>query len=136
MAGKKGFAGVFSYSSDSGSTYVPVANVTKIRPFAAKADSIDISAMDSASGYREKIAGMLDAGQASVDLNYDDKGTTHKFLLTNLGVQLMFKVTFPGSSPTTAVWTGFINGVGPEIPFDNKMTATISVEISGPVTIT
>lgn len=139
MAGKKGFGAVLSYSVDGtigiGTTFVPIANVTKIRPYAQKADVIDVTAMDSASEFREKMAGLKDAGQCVFDLNWDDKATTHLFLTTNLGVMLTLKVTGPGGTPKTATFAAFFSNIPPEIPHDNKMTCSVTAEISGVVTI-
>lgn len=139
MAGKKGFGSKMSYSIDgtlgTGTTFVDLAQVTTITPFAAKAAVIDISDHNSPSQFREKVSGMLDAGAAKVVLNYDDKNTVHKFLLANLGVAMTFKVTGSGSSPATATYAGFVTEVSPEYPFDNKMTCTVSMEITGVVTV-
>jgi hypothetical protein len=138
MAGKKGFGTVLSYSTDgvlgTGTTFVTLANVTKIKPFAAKADVIDVSAMDSPSNTREKISGMLDAGLLQFDLNYDDKNAGHKFLLTNLGVTITWKVTGPGASPASIVFAGFVKDLGPDYPFDNKLSASPVIEITGVLT--
>jgi hypothetical protein len=46
-----------------------------------------------------------------------------------------FKTTFPGATPTTATYSGFITSVSPQIPFDNKMTCSVVIEITGPVTL-
>lgn len=136
MSGKKGFGAIFEYSTDGGTTWIPIAQITKIRPYAAKADVIDVSSHDSASGYREKLAGLLEVGQAQLDLNYDEKNTGHAWLLTNLGVASNFRVTFyAASAPKHAAFAGFVAGLTPELPHDNKQTATATIEITGVVTI-
>lgn len=139
MAGKKGFGSKIEYSTDgtigTGTTFTKLAQVMKITPYAAKAAVIDCSDHDSPSEFREKLPGMKDAGAAKVDLNYDDKATTHKFCLTNVGVPMTWRVTGPGSSPATAVYAGFITGVSPELPFDNKLTCSIDIEITGVIIV-
>lgn len=140
MAGKKGFGAIMAYESAVPGTYTPIVNVTKITPYEVKADVIDVSAHDSpadanGNGWREKLAGLLDAGAAMFDCNYDDKAATHAYLKANVGVSKNFRITFPGTSPTTATFAGFIKQVGPEIPHDNKLTAQVAIEISGQITI-
>lgn len=135
MAGKKGFGAKLEYESGAGPVYTAIANITKIRPFAQKADSIDVTAHDSADSYREKISGLLDSGQATFDLNYDDTNTGHAWLSSNLGTVKSFKVTFSGSTPKTATFSGFVSGVTPELPHDNKQTCSCTIEITGKVTI-
>lgn len=132
MSGTIGFGALFKHDLGGGS-YVTIANVTKIRPYSLKADSIDISDHESPSRYREKTAGMLDAGSCSIDLNYGQDETTHQLLETTLGTSKSYRIVFPGTG-RTATFAGFIESVTPEIPFDNKMTCSISVQISGVVT--
>jgi predicted secreted protein len=131
MAGKIGFGTVFKHDSGGGS-YVAIAKVTKVRPYALKADSVDISDHDSTSRFREKTAGMLEAGAVSLDLNYDQDAATHQLLESTLGTTKNYRIAFPGSR--TATFSGFIDGVTPELPHDNKMTCSVSVQISGVIT--
>jgi predicted secreted protein len=142
MAGKKGFGAKFSYeTTPGGASYTDVANVTKIKPFDLNADVLDVTAHDTTAdangnGWREKLAGLIDAGAVALDLNYDDKATTHIALKAQIGVSRLFKVTFYASaSPTPATFSGFIKSLSPEVPHDNKMTCTCGIEISGQVTI-
>lgn len=133
MAGKKGFGALFEYDS-GGAVYVPLVNVTKMRPFSKKADVIDVSSLGSASETREKLAGMLDEGQVQFDCNYDPTAASHIWMKANVGgANMNFRLTMP--SGVKAVITGFIQQVSPEIPFDNKMTCSTVVEISGPVPV-
>lgn len=135
MAGKKGFGTKLSYSPD-GVTYTDLANVVSVKPFAPKADILDVTAHDSPSQYREKLSGLLDSGQCMFELNYDDKNTGHRWLLTNLGVEQFFKVTGPGASPGLLAFKGFVKQVEPTYPHDNKLTASCGIEITSIVTVT
>lgn len=132
MSGAIGFGALFKHDSGGG-VYATIANITKIRPLSQKADSIDISDHESPSRYREKVAGMLDGGSCSIDLNYDQDETTHQLLHSTLGTTKNYRIVFPGTA-RTATFSGFIESVTPELPFDNKMTCSVSVQISGVVT--
>lgn len=137
MAGKKGFGAKLEYLASTGpDVWVLLANITKMRPFDAKADVIDVTAHDSAGEVREKLAGLKDHGAVQMDLNYDDKAASHAWLMTNLGVAKSFRSTFPGSTPTVGTFSGFVKSVSPEIPHDNKMTCSVAIEINGVVTLT
>ena len=132
MSGSIGFGALFKHDSGAG-TYVTVANVTKIRPYGLKADSIDISDHESPNRYREKTAGMLESGSVSIDLNYDQDEATHQLMETTLGTSKNYRIVFPGTA-RTATFAGFIESVTPELPFDNKMTCSVNIVISGKVT--
>lgn len=134
-SGKKGWGGVMAYDS-GGAVFVTIANITRIRPFGMKADVIDITTMTSTSEFREKLAGLKDAGQATLELNWDDKDTGHLWLITNLGIATPFKITGPGASPKVITFTGFVQSIPPEIPMDKQMTCAVVFEITGVVTLT
>src|SRR3972149_4510747 len=75
MAGIVGFGAKLRRGGTAGTA---VANITNIRGPGLKADTIDLSAHDSASAYRDKGAGLLDAGQVTLDINFDPNAATHK----------------------------------------------------------
>lgn len=130
--GKLGFGAEFKFETTAGGgTYTKALGVTKIGPYQLKADEVDISDHDSPSQYREFVAGMLEAGGCNVDLNYSADEATHQALEAAVGVQRLFKVKFRHLTGRVATFSGFISGVSPELPFDNKMGCTVSVKISG-----
>jgi hypothetical protein len=135
MPGKKAFGAKFGVYA--GGVLTNVAQITKISPFKFKGDVVDVTSHDSSTdgnsiAWREKVGTINDAGGASLDLNYDPNNATHASLSSQLGVVQVFKVTFPSATPAV-VWTisGIITDVGPELPFDNKMTATIAITFTG-----
>ena len=139
MAGKKAFgAKLGTYAS---TTLTPIAQITKITPFAFKGDTVDTTSHDTAVdsngiAWREKEPTLNDAGQAKFDLNYDPAVTSHVALAASVNLKQVFKVTMPPSTPAV-VWTfnGMITEVGPELPHDNKMTCSVIITISGLPTV-
>lgn len=133
MAGQTGKGAKLEYSIDGGSTWVKIVQCTKFSPFKIKGDSVDISDMDSPSSYREKMGAMIDAGQIMADMNYNNGATTHKWLVDNVNITWKFRITFPGANTglDKVTFSGFVVGVGPEVPFDNKMTCQGVIELSG-----
>jgi predicted secreted protein len=122
------------WSTSSGGTFAAIPGVTKVSPFKIKAEHVDATAMDSSGGYREKVPTFLDAGQCVIDYNFNDALTAHTDLLGHAGETIFFKVIFPGATKT-ANFSGILSPGGPDVPFDNKMTAQATVEITGPVTL-
>ena len=141
MPGKKGFGTIVQYRTSTGpDVWVTIANLTRIRPFNLKVDSIDVSSQDSPDEYREKIPGFKDAGECSFDLNYDDGNATHEWLETSAdGTVRKFRVCFGGLVVGNKIKTfdGFIVAIGPETPHDGKMNASCTINVtSKPVTTT
>lgn len=135
MAGKRAFGATISYESATPGTFVPIVNVVGLKPFSLKTDIVDVTAHDSPSNYREKIAGMQDAGQCSFELNYNPDAVSHQYLIESLGSAAVesFKVTFAGSSEYFT-FDGIITAFDVDAPHDGKLTASCTVEITGPVT--
>jgi len=99
---------------------------------------MDTTSHDSSGAYREKVVTILDAGSLQADINYDDTNTGHVLMINQLGTSYYFKITFPNrhTTATTVTFQGFVTGFQPKVPFDNKMTATLTIEITGPITYT
>ena len=137
MPGKRGFGTKIAYETTTPGTFTDIANVTNIKPFGLKADIVDVSSHDSPSNYREKIPGAIDAGQCQIDYNYDPAAATHIWMQTECAAAALhkFKVTWPGGSKTTT-FDAYIVSVGPESPYDGKMSASAVFEITGAITHT
>lgn len=134
MPGKKSFGAKLQYRESTGpDVWVDIANITKISPFNLKVDSVDVSSMDSPDEYREKVPGFKDAGEANFELNYDDEEPTHQ-LLSEIadGTVGTWRIIYPNTTfpKTTQTFSGFISQVGPEIPYDGKMTANCVINVS------
>jgi predicted secreted protein len=135
MSGKKGFGAKLEFLASTGpDVWTEIANVTKIRPFNMKVDVIDVTSMQSANEVREKLAGLKDMGQCVMDLNWDDKSASHVAIKTLLGTLKTYRLTWPGTAPTVSTFSGFLQTLSGETPYDNKMTAQAGVEIAGVIT--
>lgn len=83
-----------------------VAELTNIGGVEIKVDTIDVTNHDSASGYKEWIAGLKDAGEVPIEGNFIPGDTDGQIgLLTDLAAGTLqdFVITFPAALATT--WT-------------------------------
>lgn len=83
-----------------------IAELTNIGGVEIKAETIDVTSHDSASGYREWILGLKDAGEISIEGNFIPGDTNGQIgLKTDLlaGTLQAFTITFPAALAT--VWT-------------------------------
>ncbi len=115
-----------------GSVTGDIGDIMSISGPSIAIDSIDISTMDSASKFSEFIPGMLDAGELTFDVNYDGSaGGTANDLQTALVTEALetWTVTFPGGSNWAA--SGFVSSLGNAIPFDDKVTQSVTITLSG-----
>lgn len=107
-------------------------------------DPIEISTMDSTSKWREFIPGMLDAGEITVELNYDGSSGGNA---NGLSVQLTasaytWTVNFNDATNTVLTnqsqWrcSGIVTSLGHAIRFDDKISQSLTIKPTGAPTYT
>jgi predicted secreted protein len=95
------------------------------------ADAIEVTA-HSDSGWRTFIPGLKDAGEVSASVNLIPDNSTHDpstGLISMIGVQGNWKVTFPDT--TTATFSAILTAFEPSSPLDDRLTASITLKLSG-----
>lgn len=111
---------------------VAVAELLSVSGPSIAGETIDTTHMESADGYREKIPGLVDAGQLELEVQYVKAQTnTIKALLRQT---IPFVVTFPDGS--TFSGNGHITALSTEVPLEDKITQTITLDITGNPTFT
>lgn len=111
--------------------FVEIAEVYNVTPGAAVADRIDATHYQSPDRRREYIAGLIDNGEATFEMNWipgNDSDVMIRELMTSGEIQ-EHRVTFPGGARVT--YDASIIGFEKDIPVDDRMTATITIAVSG-----
>ena len=119
----------------SGSTWVAIAEINSITGPGMTRDTIDVTSLDSLGGYREFIAGFRNAGTVSLSMNltqasfstmltdFEDPATqNYEIQIHSLGIYLEFE--------------GLVTELPMTIPPDDKITMDVTIQISGPVSLT
>jgi len=152
MAGFSGLGTVLKMSTALGtigttSTDAGIAELTNISGPTMSAEEIDVSSHDSDSGYREFVAGFLDAGEISLEGNLTVAATTDNSLIAAFddGSQRQFHILFPATGTSTSdlgahpwsgqylrwILSGVVTGVETAAPYDDKLTFSATVRITG-----
>ena len=115
-----------------------VGNIISIGGPDQSRDPIDISTMGSTDKWREFIPGMADAGELTFECNFD--GTTVSSML-NTQLDATYTrttattnnvvVTFSDTDTATFTCDGFITALGHAIPFDDKVTQSVTIKLDG-----
>lgn len=125
---------VISYSiGNSPSAYVALNNVTGFKGPGGAAAVIDITNLASIA--KEKMMGLPDEGQFTIDLNFDPDDAGHIALRNarHTRTPIELKVQFTDSTPATAVFAGYVLGFEISAGLDAVVKASLTVEINGPV---
>lgn len=112
-------------------SFTDVGEVFSVTPGASSADRIDATHMLSPGRRREYIGGLIDNGEASFEINYIPGSATDVLLRTLMssGETTPHQITFPNG--VTVTYDGVITGYEKSIPVDDRMTATVTVAVSG-----
>lgn len=121
-------------------TFTTVAEVTDIGGPDMSMETVDITNHSSPGAWKEKAAGLLDAGKVPFTINFIPTGATHG---NSAGLVYAFKnrlkknwqLVFPDGSSTTWAFPAFITKLSPKEPIDDKLSADIELEITGAPTL-
>jgi predicted secreted protein len=124
----------------SPSAWTTVAEVVNITPPSFARDAQDATHTESTEAWREFIPGLKDGGEISCELNLVPDSDTMDLVLAQFDSDdlTQARILFAdgnqtGGAPTCSRFTcsGIITGFPLEAPMDDKMSATITVKISG-----
>lgn len=123
-------------TADSPLDFVSISEVMSISPPSDTIDVIDATSMDSANATREFILGLNDPGECSFEMNFVP-GSASDDLIQSVR-QAREAVTCRITFPNTVRWTflGILTGYEPAVPFDDKMTATVTFKVTGSYAVT
>lgn len=113
--------------------YTTIGEQTNVTPFGISVDSIDASHEASPSATREFIPGLIDSGEASFEIQYVPGGTAEAALLAALRTTQVCRTVFPNGAHVD--YSAFITEMSPEAPLDDKMVMSITMKITGVITM-
>ena len=135
MAGVDAFGTQWSMDPAGGTAYVDVAEVTSVDVLDISADTIDVSSHDSANQWREFVGGMKDGGELSMEINYDP--ALHGTILSNIGGDpVAHRITLTDAGAAVVTFDGVLTGLKASAPFDDKLSGTVTIKVSGEPVIT
>lgn len=114
-----------------------IGDITSIGEVAVNSDEIDVTALDSASGYREFLQGFKDSGEVALTGLFDKADAGQLALRTAYanGTAYATVITFPDSS--TVSFSSYVKGfsVG-AAEVDGAVGFGATLRITGAVTVT
>jgi len=115
-------------------TYTALAEVFNVTPPNQQVDDVDVTHNTSPNRTREFIPGLIDPGECSFEMNFVPSSASDDRIqqLKASGEQVYMRITFPNS--TTWDFLGSVKGYEISSETEGKMTATVTVRVSGTVT--
>lgn len=134
MAGKHGLGARFFLKNPQ----VEISNLMSVTPPSATVETIDTTVHSSPGGVREFIAGLIDAGEGSVRINWIPGDAADIALSAALAARAVepFRINVPAATLTrdfigNCVVTGYEKD---DVVIDDKMTAVLTIKASGLIT--
>jgi len=140
MAGVDAFGTLFRRATSlvPGNVFETIANVTSIGGPERTRETIDVTSHDSPGQWMEFIGGLKDGGEISLDVNYDPAEATHDIDddFDDTAARNYQIVILPGTDDEYT-WSiqGVMTNIGDEFPYDDKMSRSITIKVTGKPTL-
>jgi hypothetical protein len=136
MAGL-GYGAGFWLANAAG-TLTELAEVFALNPPNEQADDVEVTHFRSPGKKREYIQGLIEAGEADVQMNYEPGSATDvlvreaKAATGDAGTRA-YKIELLDSAGDIWEITGecYVKGYARDVPVDDRMTATMTVKFTG-----
>jgi predicted secreted protein len=126
---------VFKIGNGGGpETFTAIPEIVSFSGPGETAGTIDVTDLDSTA--KEYIAGLKDTGTLSFDINYIPDNTVHAQIRTDMGAGTLrnFQIIFTDTGATQWDFAAVITGFSVSGATDDKVTASVSLQISGDIT--
>lgn len=119
----------------SGSVWEKIAEINSISGPSMTRDFIDVTSLDSVGGFREFITGFRDGGTVSLTMNFTRTSYDKMLLDFEDDDPHYYEIVLPDDVNTSFEFCGFVTELPLEIPTDDKITANVTIKVSGRVTV-
>lgn len=123
--------------------FTVIAEITDISKSGAKADTVDVTNMQSPSGYREFISGFRDAGEIDLTANWITEDAQQQALQTKFdsGAKVNFKIVLPQdaggtTTPGNYAFAAIVTGLDFSLSPAKQAVISAKLKISGKPTFT
>ncbi len=115
--------------------WVNIAEINSIAGPNKSRDVIDVTSLDSTGGYREFIGGFRDGGTVTLPMNFTR--STYETMNTDFESDTLqnYEILLPDTEATSFEFTALVTELGLAIPADDKITADVTLKVSGQVVI-
>ena len=133
-----GYGASLSYSTTSGGTFTPIAELSEMVPPKTVVKDAEVTRYDSPGETEEFVTGYRNGGEPTFKANF--LKAQYAILYGMIGTPFYWKFQFnDGTVPTTGSVIecyGWINEMGAEVPMKEKVSCTLKMRISGLPTFT
>jgi predicted secreted protein len=122
------------YLENNSSVLTRLSEITGITLPNPQTAEVEATHMDSPNRRREYIAGMIEDGEGTFEMNYVPGSATDALIreAQESGEQRSYKIVIPdGTDYWSVTGTLIVRGYERNVPIDDRMTATLTVRFTG-----
>lgn len=120
------------YRSDDGTTWEEIAQIASIQPPQPEREVAEVDELDPPGDVRKKLAGLIDAGEVVVTLNFDPTNLGHIALEQDFrdAEARQYRIKLPNNWGWT--FTGIVTAYQPqEITSGDVVQAQVTITLTG-----
>jgi len=131
-----GIGTVFYRQNPSTSAWEVIANINSISGPSSSRETVDVTTLDSTGGYREFIGSLRDPGDISLSMNF--LVATYTTMKEDFESSTLrnYRIVLSDTDSTTLEFEGLVTDLPLEVPLDDKVSADITIKISGATDLT
>lgn len=134
--GKLGYGVELRGGATSAATTATVllAGLTSCPPPPYSCDTVDVTHLTSPNGAREFILGLTDRGEVSFELNWVPGNATDEYFRAMQADKesRLFEISFTQVDPVEKLtFSGLLTGYEISTPIDDKMSASVTLKVTG-----
>lgn len=113
-------------------TTTVIAEVIDISGPGYTRDAVEATSTDSDDNYKEYVAGLMDAGEVTIEMHFISDATQESLLTDlNTAAPASYNIVFPTPTTKTCTFNGLITAWQPAAPIQDMMTLSVTVKITG-----
>lgn len=122
-------------AGSSAGAWEKLAEIRNISIDGMSRDTIDVTTLDVADGYRKFIASLRDAGSVTFTMNFTR--AAYELMKTDFESDDIktYEIVLPDAENTTFEFEGLVLEIPLNIALDDAITADVSIKVSGAVTM-
>ena len=120
----------------SSESFTAIAEINQIEGPTMVREQIETTSLDTTGGWRTFIAGFRDGGEITLTMNYVRDGYEQMRLDFLSDDSVNYQLVLPDPDATTLDFAGYVTNLPLSITADDKVTATVTIKISGEVDLT
>jgi predicted secreted protein len=121
---------------ESNESFTAIAEINSIDGPNKTKSTIDVTSLDSTGGYREFISSFRDAGQVVLNMNFTRDGYDEMNDDFESENSRNYQIVLSDTGNTTFDFAAYVTDLGMAIPFEDKVTANVTLKVTGLVTMT